>query len=80
MKIHIKKWAEANFDPPPSMYVLRQWADKGCISPRPVKVGNKLYCESTAEYRPVVFPDLPTNVSPRVKRLLEDRRRDAATA
>ncbi|NDH54906.1 MAG: hypothetical protein EBY24_23695 [Betaproteobacteria bacterium] len=39
--ILISEWAAAHYDPAPSLYVLRQWRERGEIHPAPERVGNK---------------------------------------
>lgn len=47
-KILLAAWAAINYDPPPSMWVLRKWIRQGEISPMPVLVGRSYYVEEDA--------------------------------
>lgn len=48
MKITLRKWAEQNYTPAPSNWVLRSWVREGQIYPPPEMVGNSYYIEDTA--------------------------------
>lgn len=50
MKLSLEKWAEANFDPTPTINTLRRWAREGRIFPAPVKHGRSYYVEPDAQY------------------------------
>lgn len=41
-KIPLSLWASRRYDPPPSMWVLRQWVRKGEIYP-PAEMVSKVY-------------------------------------
>ena len=58
-----------NFDPPPAMATLRQWAQAGFIHPAPVKICRRWMVEETAEYCEQGL-ELPANVSNRVADIL----------
>lgn len=62
----LEEWGRANFDPPPSLWTLRQMARNGKIQPKPVKVGKAYY----------VQPDA-TVVDPSARPSLVDRLRAA---
>ena len=53
MKILLSRWAELNFDPPPSIHTLRQWAKSGQVIPSPFKVGQKWMVEERAQFLPL---------------------------
>lgn len=42
------EWGRQHFNPPPSLWTLRQMVRAGKISPRPVKIGKSYYVETTA--------------------------------
>jgi len=48
MKITLKAWAEARYQPAPSMHTLRKWAREGDIHPRPELVGKTYYVDENA--------------------------------
>lgn len=48
MKVTLQEWAEANYRPAPSMWVLRKWVRAGEIVPAPEKAGKTYYVEETA--------------------------------
>jgi hypothetical protein len=45
----LTEWGAAKFDPPPSLWTLRQMARTGKIRPKPVKVGKAYYVQPDAE-------------------------------
>ena len=47
-KITLAAWAKRRYDPPPSLWVLRQWVRRGEIHPMPELVGKSYYVEPTA--------------------------------
>jgi hypothetical protein len=63
-KVLLLEWGKAHFDPPPSLWTLRQMARAGKISPRPVKVGKAYYVEQDAE---VVDPSRRQTLVERLK-------------
>lgn len=71
-KITLSAWAAMNFDPPPQMPTLRAWAKRRLISPKPQKIGRVWMVHPDAEYLqpPKPAPDLPDNISPRVRAIL----------
>lgn len=58
MKIPLQDWAELNYNPPPSLWVLRKWVRAGQIYPPPEKVGVTYYVESTARRQTTRRPTL----------------------
>lgn len=52
--VTLEIWGAANFDPPPSLWTLRQMVRAGKIEPQPVKVGK---CYYVAENARVVDPN-----------------------
>jgi hypothetical protein len=48
-KVLLEQWGKDHFDPPPSLWTLRQMARAGKISPKPVKVGKAYYVDQDAE-------------------------------
>ena len=46
--IPLKDWADRNFDPPPSAWVLRAMCRRGEIYPPPVRVGRDWRVRATA--------------------------------
>jgi len=50
MKLSLEKWAEANFDPVPTLNTLRRWAREAKIFPAPVNHGRSYYVEPDAQY------------------------------
>lgn len=48
MKILLVDWAAAQYNPPPSAYVLRSWRLAGQIVPAPEKVGSAYYVDESA--------------------------------
>lgn len=48
MKITLTEWAEKNYSPAPSAWVLGQWRRGGQIHPAPERVGREWYVEDTA--------------------------------
>jgi hypothetical protein len=67
MRIPIAQWAEKYFDPPPSTYLVREWAKSGQIEPPPVNVGKAWYVDENAEYVPL---EIDSQASGRVKEIL----------
>lgn len=55
-KIPLAAWAAQRYNPPPSLWVLRQWVRRGEILPMPELVGKAYYVEPTARR---VLPDQP---------------------
>jgi len=70
MKILLTAWATRNFDPPPSINTLRQWARTGQIVPAPVKVGRAWMVEENAQYQPLQV--LGAEISERARAILDD--------
>ena len=48
-KILLSAWAALHYDPPPSVWVLRQWVRSCQIFPAPEKVGKAYYVEPDAQ-------------------------------
>ena len=48
MKIPLSDWAARHYNPPPSLFTLRQWARSGEIYPPPEKCGKHWYVEEDA--------------------------------
>lgn len=59
MKVPLTEWAKAQYDPPPSLWVLRKWVRRGEIAPMPELVGKTYYVEKTAR-RIVADESLPS--------------------
>lgn len=57
MKIALSEWAKRNYSPPPSLYILRAWANSGQIVPAPEKVGCKWMVEENAKRIPMPVTD-----------------------
>jgi len=49
-KIPLTEWAEARYEPPPSIHTLRKWARDCRIFPIPEKVGRTYYVDAEARY------------------------------
>lgn len=49
MKITINLWAEKNYTPAPTPWVLGQWRRAGQIHPIPERVGREWYVEEDAQ-------------------------------
>ena len=49
-RVTLEAWAEANFDPPPTIATLRAWARQQRIQPAPIKVGRTWYVAADAQY------------------------------
>jgi hypothetical protein len=49
-KIPLEEWAQARYEPPPSIHTLRKWARECRIFPLPEKVGRAYYVEQDARY------------------------------
>jgi predicted site-specific integrase-resolvase len=49
MKLLLSEWAARHYTPPPSQWVLRQWARNGEIFPPPERCGRHWYVEESAE-------------------------------
>lgn len=64
-KVLLEQWGLAHFDPPPSLWTLRQMARAGKISPQPVKVGKHYYVAQDAE---VVDPGRRPTLVERLRR------------
>lgn len=47
-KIPVAAWAAANYDPPPSAWVLRKWARDGDFWPPAERVGKEWYVRADA--------------------------------
>jgi Excisionase-like protein len=47
-RIPLPEWAAQHYSPPPSLWVLRQWARQGEIWPAPEKVGRSYYVREDA--------------------------------
>lgn len=71
MKITLQAWAAAEFDPPPSISTLRQWAKLGLIVPAPIKVGRTWMVESTAQYRVASTPMNGGTMSARARTIFD---------
>lgn len=52
MKITLSEWGAQNYDPAPSMHILRSWAKSGQISPAPEKVGKVWMVDENAIRKP----------------------------
>jgi hypothetical protein len=48
MKIKLIAWAEARYNPPPSLWTLRRWVREGELHPAPEMVGNTYYIDQNA--------------------------------
>lgn len=48
-KIPLADWAALHYDPPPSVWTLRQWVRSGQIVPAPEKVGKGYYVSADAQ-------------------------------
>lgn len=48
MKIPLATWAKRQYDPAPSLFVLRKWARDGEIHPAPEKAGRTWYVDEQA--------------------------------
>jgi hypothetical protein len=55
-RILLAAWAEAQFDPPPSLWTLRRLVREGNIHPPPVLIGRQYYVEPTAK---LLTADMP---------------------
>lgn len=51
MRTTLTKWAAKQFDPVPSLHVLRRLVRDGRINPQPQLVGREYYVEETATLR-----------------------------
>lgn len=49
-KIKLDDWANRNFDPKPSAWVLRQMCRRGEIYPAPVKIGRDWWVPANARH------------------------------
>lgn len=47
-RIPLCDWALLHYQPPPSLWVLRQWARQGQIYPSPERVGRTYYVREDA--------------------------------
>lgn len=62
--VTLETWGRAHFDPPPSLWTLRQMVRAGKIEPQPVKVGK---CYYVAENARVVDPNRRPTLIDRLK-------------
>jgi predicted site-specific integrase-resolvase len=49
VKLLLSEWASRHYTPPPSAWVLRQWARNGEIYPPPERCGRHWYVEEDAQ-------------------------------
>jgi Excisionase-like protein len=57
-RIPLDQWARAQYDPPPSAWVLRKWAREGEIWPSPERVGRSYYVREDARRQTEARPSL----------------------
>jgi hypothetical protein len=60
----LETWGAAHFDPPPSLWTLRQMARSGKIQPQPIKIGKAYYVAPDAR---VVDPNRAPSLVDRLK-------------
>lgn len=53
MKITLQEWGSRNYNPAPSIRILRAWASSGQIFPTPEKVGRTIMVDETAIRTPL---------------------------
>jgi hypothetical protein len=70
MKITLQDWARRNYDPPPSIRILRSWASTGQIAGAE-KVGTCYMVDENAVRTPVVVQCANMSMSPRAKQILQ---------
>ena len=56
MKVTLTAWAEARYDPVPSLWTLRRWAREGELHPTPELVGKTYYVDANARRLSVPAP------------------------
>lgn len=64
MKITLKAWAAARYDPPPSLWTLRRWAREHELHPAPELVGKTYYIDENAR-RLSAPPDVRPSAAPK---------------
>ena len=57
-RIPLCDWAATLYSPPPSLWVLRQWARQGEIYPPPERVGRSYYVREDARRQTEARPSL----------------------
>lgn len=74
-KLTLSTWAAQQFEKPPKITTLRNWAASGRILPQPIKVGRDWMVEADAEYIPKQAASQPAaneaEMSPRALGILQ---------
>lgn len=71
--ITLSAWAEATFNPPPSLATLRAWAASGQITPAAQRIGRRWMVREDAEYTPaapITHERASGNLSDRARAIL----------
>ena len=71
-KLTLTTWAARQFEKPPKIATLRNWAASGRICPQPVKIGRDWMVDPGAEYVPRTSGAAANDaeLSPRVRAIL----------
>jgi hypothetical protein len=73
MKIPLLEWARKHYSPPPSLYVLRQWARNGEIVPPPERVGKAWHVREDAQRLPNGRAPMPMPAQPCIQQPMQKR-------